>query len=229
MMDLHVGIPHAHSHPPSLVPPAPPIPLPSLGSLMLSGAVTVSICGTPAARAGDVGLAPTCVSYAPVFMIATGSSSVFIGGGRAARLGDLTIHCNPVLANILKFSKAAAVVGAVAGAVGVAGAAAAGKPVAATAAAIQAAADVAASAAAATIGMDPAIPPVTPMVMGAITTGRSTVLIGGLPVPPADVILGMMKGELNTDSAKRSNRRQDDAEAQPQTARRNRGGACECP
>lgn len=36
---------------------------------MLSGAVTVTIAGTPAARAGDIGLAPTCVSFAPVFMV----------------------------------------------------------------------------------------------------------------------------------------------------------------
>jgi hypothetical protein len=26
------GLPHTHTHPPSLIPPAPPVPLPSLGS-----------------------------------------------------------------------------------------------------------------------------------------------------------------------------------------------------
>src|SRR5690242_2093504 len=36
---LHVGLPHPHAHPPSLIPPTPPIPLPSIGVVMLSGCV----------------------------------------------------------------------------------------------------------------------------------------------------------------------------------------------
>ena len=30
-MSMHIGTPHTHVHPPSLVPPAPPVPLPSMG------------------------------------------------------------------------------------------------------------------------------------------------------------------------------------------------------
>src|SRR4051812_48783204 len=31
----HIGSPHTHVHPPSLVPPAPPIPLPSIGMVAI--------------------------------------------------------------------------------------------------------------------------------------------------------------------------------------------------
>jgi len=92
----HIGIPHGHSHPPSLIPPAPPIPLPSAGVIMASCASNVLINGMPAARAGDCGIAPVCFSFAPPFEITTGSSNVFIGGSRAARQFDVTIHCNPL-------------------------------------------------------------------------------------------------------------------------------------
>ncbi|HYO96795.1 MAG TPA: PAAR domain-containing protein, partial [Polyangiaceae bacterium] len=78
---MHLGVPHGHMHPPSLVPPNPvPIPLPSIGMVMGAGAVTVLINGMPAARAGDIGIAVTCCSLAPPFEIFTGSSNVFIGG-----------------------------------------------------------------------------------------------------------------------------------------------------
>ncbi|MCC6876778.1 MAG: PAAR domain-containing protein [Sandaracinaceae bacterium] len=225
LLDLHVGMPHAHNHPPSLIPPAPPVPLPSLGNLMLSGAVTVTISGLPAARAGDVGLALTCGSFAPMFMVVTGSSSVFIGGNRAARMGDLTIHCNPILSKILKFSAGAAILGALGGAVGVGAAAAGGNAVAAVAAGLQAAADVAVEAARATVGMDPDIPP---MVMGAILTGTPSVMIGGLPIPPADTLMGIFKGELDLEAAGLRRPRADGAEADPQRPRRTQSGACEC-
>ena len=95
LLGLHVGPPHTHTHPPSLVPPAPPVPLPSIGTLVGAGAVTVLIGGLPAARCGDIGVSVTCGSLAPPFEVYTGSSNVFIGGARAARLGDLTKHCNP--------------------------------------------------------------------------------------------------------------------------------------
>jgi uncharacterized Zn-binding protein involved in type VI secretion len=225
LIDLHVGMPHGHNHPPSLIVP-PPIPLPSLGPLMLSGAVTVLVGGIPAARAGDIGLAPTCGSFAPHFMVVTGSSSVFIGGRRAARMGDLTIHCNPILAKILQFSAAAAAMGAVGGAISVGAAAASGNAVAAGAAAIQAAADVIADAIKSIIGMDPGVPP---MVMGAITTGTMSVEIGGLPVPPADLLLGMLRGDLDLDSVtKPRNQHHDDADSDPHQQRRNRRGSCSC-
>lgn len=111
----HLAPPHAHLHPPSFIPPATPIPLPSFGPVMLSGCVSVLVEGVPAARCGDVGLAITCGSLAPPFEIMTGSSTVFIGGARAARLTDLTRHCNPAGA-LGAFAKLMAVAGAVAGA-----------------------------------------------------------------------------------------------------------------
>ncbi|MCA9609131.1 MAG: PAAR domain-containing protein [Myxococcales bacterium] len=223
---LHVGMPHGHTHPPSLVPPNPvPVPLPSLGSVMLSGAVTVLIGGVPAARAGDIGLAPTCGSIAPAFLIVTGSSSVFIGGGRAARMGDLTIHCNPILAAILKFEQAAAVMGAIGGAIGVASQAASGNAMGAVAAAIQAAADVQKDVIASTVGMDPGVPP---SVMGAITLGLPTVLIGGLPVPPADIVLGWLSGELEVEEAEGPTRRRHATEEDPEDQRASRAGRCLC-
>ncbi|WP_338865635.1 PAAR domain-containing protein [Myxococcus stipitatus] len=129
---LHVGLPHPHAHPPSLIPPAPPIPLPSLGAVMLSGCVSVLINGLPAARAGDVGLAVTCGSFMPPLEIFTGSSKVFIGGSRAARMGDITKHCTPSAGGgaMSKMQKVMAVAGKVmagagmvAGALGVATAA----------------------------------------------------------------------------------------------------------
>jgi uncharacterized Zn-binding protein involved in type VI secretion len=116
LLGMHVGIPHAHTHPPSLVPPAPPVPLPSLGVLVGSGAVTVLIGGMPAARAGDIGIALTCGSLAPPFEVFTGSSNVFIGGARAARTLDITKHCNPT--SMGPFAIAMGAAGVVAGAAG---------------------------------------------------------------------------------------------------------------
>ena len=84
-----LGIPHTHTHPPAM-----PVPLPALGAI-LTACPTVLIGGLPAARSGDYGLGPTCGSVAPVFEIFTGSSKVFIGGSRAARMLDLTRQCMP--------------------------------------------------------------------------------------------------------------------------------------
>lgn len=92
---VHIGT-HAHTHPPSLVPPSPPVPLLSYGTLLMSGAVNVHINGLPAARVGDVGIAITCGSLSPPFEVLLGSSKVFIGGSRAARMGDITIQDNPM-------------------------------------------------------------------------------------------------------------------------------------
>lgn len=96
---LSFGLPHAHMHPPNLVPPNPvPTPLPSLGPVLpipyLSGASTVLVCGQGAARCGDMGLALWCGGYFPMFEIELGSSSVWIEGMRAARgATDVTSHC----------------------------------------------------------------------------------------------------------------------------------------
>jgi uncharacterized Zn-binding protein involved in type VI secretion len=96
--DKAVGLPHAHMHPPNLIPPAPPVPLPSMGPVIyipfLSGASTVLINGLPAARCGDLGVGIWCGGYFPLYEIFLGSSSVWIEGSRAARLGvDITKHC----------------------------------------------------------------------------------------------------------------------------------------
>jgi uncharacterized Zn-binding protein involved in type VI secretion len=98
IMDTDVGLPHAHAHPPNLVPPAPPVPLPSAGPVIpipyVSGAGTVLINEMPAARCGDLGMGIWCGGYVPMFEIFLGSSSVWIEGARAARIGiDITKHC----------------------------------------------------------------------------------------------------------------------------------------
>lgn len=98
---LHMGVPHTHTHPPSLIPPAPPIPLPSIGNIMMAGAINVLINGVPAARVGDVGIVITCGSLGPPSEIILGSSSVLIGGSRAARVMDITRHDNPVDPNAM--------------------------------------------------------------------------------------------------------------------------------
>jgi uncharacterized Zn-binding protein involved in type VI secretion len=132
---LALGIPHAHiKHPPSGPPPLPPIPLPPMGPIILGTNVTVLINSKPTARCGDYGINPTCCGFVPplamLYQIVTGSSSVYIGGSRAARSGiDITMHCfnmpSPKISIKLgklagvasKLGKAASVAGKVAGAV----------------------------------------------------------------------------------------------------------------
>ncbi|WP_438007091.1 RHS repeat-associated core domain-containing protein [Sorangium sp. So ce321] len=87
---LHLGIPHVHLHPPAM-----PIPLPSFGPVALAGCASVLINGIPAARAGDMGISLLCGTFAPPFEVFTGSSKVFFGGARAARMLDITMHCMP--------------------------------------------------------------------------------------------------------------------------------------
>jgi RHS repeat-associated protein len=184
----HVGMPHAHAHPPSLIPPAPPVPLPSIGTLMLAGSVGVLVCGMPAGRCGDLGLAVTCGSFSPAFDVFLGSSNTFIAGNRAARMMDMTRHCNPASA-ALAVSRGAALFSAAVGAVGVAADAAGGGAVVGSIA--QIAADLAAAAMSALLGKDPGIPPA----MGALMMGAPTVLIGGFPCPNLpDPLSAMMKG-----------------------------------
>jgi uncharacterized Zn-binding protein involved in type VI secretion len=96
MGSLYLGIPHGHLHPPSLIPPAPvPIPLPTIGAITLGTSIQVLVQGLPAARAGDLGLAPTCGGIAPFFTVFLASSKVFFGGMRAARQTDMCTACTP--------------------------------------------------------------------------------------------------------------------------------------
>ena len=200
MGSLVVGLPHSHPHPPSFG-----VPLPPIGAVMAGCCVSVLIGGLPAARCGDIGMSPTCLGYLPGFEIFTGSSKVFIGGARAARVLDVTMHCWPpkgwlARGAIAALTKAAMVgmkvmdvAGKVAMGAGVVAdledaSAASAKGDAALASAhamsagmalAQAAADAASAALGAVIGKDPAVgPPV-----GAITLGNPSVLIGGFPLP----------------------------------------------
>ncbi len=184
LLGMHVGALHAHTHPPSLIPPAPPVPLPSIGMLVGAGAVTVLGCGLPLARAGDIGISITCGSLAPPFEVYTGSSNVFVGGARAARILDITKHCNPT--SMGPFDIAMGAAGAVAG---VAGAVAQGS----IAAAAQAAADAAVLAFKLLCGKDPGLPPGMGALLG---PPCPTVMIGGFPCPPVgDMAVGaIMKG-----------------------------------
>ena len=98
VLDMDIGLPHAHMHPPNLIPPAPPVPLPSTGPIIpipfLSGANKTLINAMPAARCGDMGLGIWCGGYFPMYEIFLGSSSVWIEGNRAARVAvDITKHC----------------------------------------------------------------------------------------------------------------------------------------
>jgi RHS repeat-associated protein len=99
ILDMDVGLPHAHSHPPNLTPPNPvPVPLPSTGPVIpipiLSGATQTLINGMPAARCGDMGLGIWCGGYFPMYEVFLGSSNVWIEGARAGRIAcDITKHC----------------------------------------------------------------------------------------------------------------------------------------
>jgi uncharacterized Zn-binding protein involved in type VI secretion len=97
--DMDIGLPHAHNHPPNLIPPNPvPIPLPSTGPVIpipfVSGASKVLINGLPAARCGDIGLGIWCGGFFPMYEVFLGSANVWIEGSRAGRLAvDITKHC----------------------------------------------------------------------------------------------------------------------------------------
>lgn len=179
-LSMHVGTPHTHVHPPSLVPPAPPIPLPSLGVAFLAGSATVLVGGVPALRAGDIGIGFTCGSMAPPFEIMTGASGVYFAGSRVARFGmDITFHCNPV-SPMGAFAIGMGVAGVIAGAAGAAAQASAGNTGAAIAQGIQAGLDAAAMAVSALRGKDPAGPPGVGMLIG---PPMGNVVAGGPPIP----------------------------------------------
>ncbi|MEO7985613.1 MAG: PAAR domain-containing protein [Gemmatimonadales bacterium] len=204
----YLGMPHAHNHPPSLIPPAPPVPLPSFGMITLGTSVRVLINSMPAARCGDIGLAPTCCGLFPFFQIKTGSSNTFIGGNRAARLGDICEVCGQADDRKMSVAQKAlhragqAVAGLsiaanAAEAATESGAMAAAKGLAAAMEAAQMAADLAAQALTKMMGKDPGIPP---SAKGALIFGHPNVLIGGFPminIPnPAEMLLDKLSRRL---------------------------------
>ncbi|MCC6877820.1 MAG: PAAR domain-containing protein, partial [Sandaracinaceae bacterium] len=178
--------------PPSLIPPAPPCPLPSFGMVLVPGALSVLVGGVPAARAGDVGMTITCVTLGPPFEIVLGSSNTLIAGNRAARVGtDMFFHDNPSpLEGFAAFMAAAGAVAAIANAVGQA---AEGNFAGAAMSVAQQQADAAALALKQLRKVDPGGPPD----MGAILSGEFTVLVGGFPMPVAfdtAEIVGAIRG-----------------------------------
>jgi tetratricopeptide (TPR) repeat protein/uncharacterized Zn-binding protein involved in type VI secretion len=205
MLTTFLGVPHAHAHPPSFVPPAPPVPLPSLGPVMLGTCVRVLINKQPAARAGDIGISLACGGFFPFFQIKTGSSNTFIGGNRAARMGDFCVVCTQASDDRqIEAGKFLGAIGSVAnvaatglqvasyvasGAAIVADlseaaveddrAMAQAKALAAAMGAAQMAADLVAKALTKMMGKDPGIPPGA---MGALLPGHFNVLIGGFPM-----------------------------------------------
>lgn len=228
---LAVGIPHAHAHPPSLIPPAPPVPLPVIGPVTLGCTVQVLINGLPAARVGDIGFNPTCGGIFPMFEIFTGSSKVFISGMRAARVMDVTMHCWPpkewmargAIAALVSAAKvammamfAAGLAAQVAGMVGDlweaveadSSAMMEAEALAAGMTAAQLAADAVAMAVGATMGKDPCIGSPT----GFITLGHPNVLIGGFPMPSGMQIAGRL---LAGAKGRRRKTKQAEVEAGP--------------
>jgi len=198
----YIGINHAHSHPPSLIPP--PAPLFSMGQITLGTCVKVLIGGTPAARAGDLGMAPTCGGLAPFFVIKLGSSKVFFGGGRAARMMDMCTACTKDKPrNVSKIDVMISAVGIAADlideATATSAAAAAASGLAAAMTAAQLAADAIAMAMSQTMGMDPAIPPALP---GFVGFGYPLVMVGGFPVPATGEIAKWLKNKLKGLTAK---------------------------
>lgn len=219
MTAIAMGAPHAHvAHPPSGPPPVPPTPLPPIGPIMFGCCVSVMIGGLPAARCGDLGLGPTCCGIPPIYEVFTGSSKVFIGGARAARVTDITYHCKPVppagaaargAAAALKTAmKVAMIGGMVAQVASIAGdaieaadpanspAMGAAMGMSAAVAAAQMANDLIAMAMGALMGKDPCVPPGTP---GMVSIPMApTVLIGGFPMPTwmaiAKGLLKLVKG-----------------------------------
>ncbi|MEQ9075865.1 MAG: PAAR domain-containing protein [Sandaracinaceae bacterium] len=189
---MTLGIPHTHVHPPSLVPPAPPVPLPSIGMVAAPGALSVFVGGLPAARAGDVGMILTCGTIAPPFELVLGSSNTFFAGSRAARIGtDMQFHDNPV--PMEGFNAFMAVVGAVAAHVTAASQAIQGSIGAAAMTELQQAAE----AASLILKMQRKLDCGGPPDMGPILVGAFTVLVGGMPLPPAkdlaDVVAGLRR------------------------------------
>ncbi|MEM6485182.1 MAG: PAAR domain-containing protein [Pseudomonadota bacterium] len=230
---LYVGSPHGHSHPPSYIPAPPPgavVPLPSIGNVLVGNHIKTLIGSLPAARCGDIGFTPTCIALTQFFEIKTGSSNVFIGGKRAARMLDIAAACNPPdpMNGIDKFM---AVAGMVAGGVAVAADTAeaatepdpamiSAKALSASMNAAQLASDNVALAIQQTLGKDPAVIPgptlagAGPMkVFGAITLGNPLVMIGGFPTINIPDPVGYVLNKLGKMRAKNKNTDKEDASA----------------
>lgn len=200
---LHIGIPHLH---PTTLPLG--VPLPGVGPAITVGALNVLIGGLPALRCGDIGMGFGCMGV-PNFEVATGSSNVFIGGKRAARVFDMTRHCDP----IPLLGSASGVIGSGLDALAIASMAtstvahcvgawsdvhdtrmteeqgqteAAAEVVQGTLHVAQTLADAALTPLSGLIG---AIPPVGLTGDGMLTVGLPNVLVGGLPLPPLGDIL----------------------------------------
>ncbi len=181
-----------HAHPIPAIPPRPPVSPVTGGPIAAAGCVSVIIGGIPAARASDVGLGVGCLGVTPIFEVYTGSSNVFFGGSRAARMGDITRQCNPASA-MGAFGKAMGAAGVAAGGLSAAASASGGGAAAAAMQAAQAAADAAALAMAALLGKDPGGPPGS----GMLAIGDFKVLVGGFPMPDTITALGgLVKGAL---------------------------------
>ena len=209
---LYIGPPHGHMHPPSLIPPAPaPIPLPSMGTVLLGTCIKVLIHNMPAARAGDIGLAPTCCGVAPMFEIKTGSSKVFIGGSRAARIGDICVECVPSGGGSMGKMAMAMTALSLAADVGEGLDAmadhdpdlAAAKAVAAAMTVATTAAELATNAIKQAIGKDPGVA-ATP---GALLLGHPLVLIGGFPMvnfpDPVQFLMKKLRAKLRKKKSRK--------------------------
>jgi uncharacterized Zn-binding protein involved in type VI secretion len=206
-----MGMPHVHEHPPFVPgpPPIPPVPLLPVGPVALGCSVQVLINYLPAARVGDIGFSPTCGGIFPMFEIFTGSSKVFIGGMRAARMLDITMHCWPAkdwttrgaVKGLVVAAKAAMMAtlaagttAQVAGIVGESWEASEAESAAmeqahalsAGMSAAQLGADAVAMAVGAMMGKDPCVG--SPF--GALMIGHPNVLIGGFPMPSGLQIAG---------------------------------------
>jgi uncharacterized Zn-binding protein involved in type VI secretion len=230
LMSPYIGTPHCHpAHPPSGPPPVPPTPLPSIGMAMLGHSVRVLINSMPAARVDDIGLAPTCAGLPPAwFKIKTGSSNVFIGGNRAARLGDICKACPVVpdppaipagkaMAAIGKAAgvaaKAMAVAGVAVGGMGIAAdvaeaaveddaAMSAGKAMSAATASAQMAMDAAKMAAEKLMWKDVPVLPPTGSTGAIVDPSHATVLIGGFPMVHIPDPVGALLNRLSRYKAK---------------------------
>jgi uncharacterized Zn-binding protein involved in type VI secretion len=233
LTSLYVGSPHGHQHPPSYV-PAPPtpgavIPLPSLGNVLVGNHLKTLIGSLPAARCGDIGIAPTCVGITPFFEIKTGSSNVFIGGKRAARMLDICRCCNSS-SPMSKVDKVMAGMGVAVGALAIAAdvselaVADSGmvdaKALSAAMNSAQMAADAAAMAVQNMLGKDEARIPgpgptgVGPMpVYGAVTLGTPLVLIGGFPMVNIPDPVSLLLNKLAALRAKKGGPGDSDAHA----------------
>ncbi len=219
---LYVAPPHGHMHPPSFTPPATPapLPLPSLGPIMLGTCIKVLIGGMPAARAGDIGMAITCVGICPAFEVFMGSSKVFIGGMRAARMTDMAKACTPSIAGAARGLAAGmaaagqitALAGVVADSIDAGGpdpAVAAASGLAAAMGAAQLALDAATMAITAAMGVDMAVPPS----FGMVTVGMPNVQIGGFPMINFPNPAHLLFDKIKAMRAKKQAAKDADAEA----------------